>query len=332
MSYAQDLINEYTAEQKSATDTPVETVETQSEPVSSTEQVPEPVIEPVSTDDKSEEVTEPEPKEDKVTEDNQVELKEEHTHEPKPDLSKLTKEEKAAHSFQRQLAKQKAKYESSVEDIKKSFQSQIDELKKSMTSKKEEPMKQREDFDNDTDFVDYLTMRGVDKRLAERDEADAKARAEREEAEKAEREANERQQEIANYFNTNAQNAFGEQFGDFEKLVQKSVANGLADVLDQAPSVRDYIFTNPNGPVVLNEMLRNRDSFVRIMSRGASPMDAVIECHDLAREIASRAPAVEQPKQTMPNLGKPGAGSAPRTAPDMWNDDSSLIDYVRRHR
>lgn len=321
MSFAQDVIDEIKNEQSAAVEAPVEETTQQVEPT---------VTETPAEEPKPEETTQPEPEH---TEEEVPPVAEEPKKvEPKPDFSQLTKEQKAEHAFQKQLAKQKAKYESSVEDIKKSFQSQIDELKKSMTSKKEEPMKQREDFDNDTDFVDYLTMRGVDKRLAERDEADAKARAEREEAEKAEREANERQQEIANYFNTNAQNAFGEQFGDFEKLVQKSVANGLADVLDQAPSVRDYIFTNPNGPVVLNEMLRNRDSFVRIMSRGASPMDAVIECHDLAREIASRAPAVEQPKQTMPNLGKPGAGSAPRTAPDMWNDDSSLIDYVRRHR
>jgi len=321
MSYAQDVMDEIKNEQSAAVEAPVEETTQQVEPT---------VTETPAEESKPEETTQPEPEH---TEEEVPPVAEEPKKvEPKPDFSQLTKEQKAEHAFQKQLAKQKAKYESSVEDIKKSFQSQIDELKKSMTSKKEEPMKQREDFDNDTDFVDYLTMRGVDKRLAERDEADAKARAEREEAEKAEREANERQQEIANYFNTNAQNAFGEQFGDFEKLVQKSVANGLADVLDQAPSVRDYIFTNPNGPVVLNEMLRNRDSFVRIMSRGASPMDAVIECHDLAREIASRAPAVEQPKQTMPNLGKPGAGSAPRTAPDMWNDDSSLIDYVRRHR
>lgn len=314
-------MDEIKNEQSAAAEAPVETPQPEEKPVETPVEESKPEVEDPKPEETEQKVDEdPKPVEDPKPAEN------------KPDFTQLTKEQKAEHAFQKQLAKQKAKYESSVEEMKKSFQSQLDEIKKAMAPKKEEPMKQREDFDNDTDFVDYLTMRGVDKRLAERDEQEAKARAEREESEKAQREEAERQQELANYFNANAKNAFGEQFGEFEKLVQKSVANGLADVLDEAPSVRDYIFSNPNGPIVLNEMLRNRDSFVRIMSRGASPMEAVIECHDLAREIASRVPEPEQPKPTMPNLGKPGAGSAPRTAPDMWNDDSSLIDYVRRHR
>ena len=111
------------------------------------------------------------------------------------------------------------------------------------------------------------------------------------------------------------------------------MANGLADVLDEAPAVRDYIFSNPNGPAVLNEMLQNKDSFVRVMRLAANPMDAVIECHELARELASRvAEPAPAPAPKMPSIGKPGAGGSTRTAPDMYHDDASLIDFVRRHR
>ena len=333
MSVTSDLINQMktemaewheSTEAASTEPTTTETVETPTEepkPEETLSEEPKPAEEP--TEDKPAEPEpspEPEPTEPKK--------------ESKPDLSKLSKEQKAEHAFQRQLSKQKEKHAMEIEELKKSFQSQFDEFKKSMTPKAEpEPLKTRDDFDNDTEFVNYLTMRGVDQRLAERDEQAAKAKAEKEAADKAAAEEQARQQEVANYFNSNARQAFGDDYAAFESRVQKGVANGLADVLDEAPAVRDYIFSNPNGPVLLNELLSNKESFIRVMSRAANPMDAVIECHDLVREIQTRkAPEPTQPKQVMPNLGKPGAGSAPSTAPDMWKDDNELIAFVRRHR
>ena len=334
MSVTSDLINQMktemaewheSTEAASTEPTTTETVETPTEepkPEETLSEEPKPAEEP--TEDKPAEPEpspEPEPTEPKK--------------ESKPDLSKLSKEQKAEHAFQRQLSKQKEKHAMEIEELKKSFQSQFDEFKKSMTPKAEpEPLKTRDDFDNDTEFVNYLTMRGVDQRLAERDEQAAKAKAEKEAADKAAAEEQARQQEVANYFNSNARQAFGDDYAAFESRVQKGVANGLADVLDEAPAVRDYIFSNPNGPVLLNELLSNKDSFIRVMSLAANPMDAVIECHDLVHEIQNRrAPEPQQqPKQVMPNLGKPGAGSAPSTAPDMWKDDNELIAFVRRHR
>ena len=254
---------------------------------------------------------------------------------PKPDLSKLTKEEKASHAFQRQLAKQKEKHKAEMEaqreELRKEFQSQIDEIKKSVA--KEEPVKTRNDFETDDEYIGYLTQRGVDQRMAQIDADNAKAKAEADAKAKADAEVAEQQKQMADYFNTNAKQTFGEGYAEFEKTVQKGVANGLADVLDEAPSVRDYIFSNPNGPAVLNEMLLNKESFVRVMRLAANPMDAVIECHELAREIASRkAEPAPAPTPKMPSLGKPGAGGSTRTAPDMYHDDASLIDFVRRHR
>lgn len=279
-------------------------------------------------DDKPAEEVEEQPKEEPTEEQPKEEPQ------PKPDLSKLTKEEKASHAFQKQLAKQKAKYESSIDEIKKQFQSQIEDVKKQLEAKKaDEPVKRRDDFETDDEYIGYLTQRGVDKRMAQIDADNAKARAEQEAKDKADAEAAEQQKQVAEYFNTNARNTFGEGYADFESRVQKGVANGLADVLDEAPAVRDYIFSNPNGPAVLNEMLQNKDSFVRVMRLAANPMDAVIECHELARELSSRvAEPAPAPAPKMPSIGKPGAGGSTRTAPDMYHDDASLIDFVRRHR
>lgn len=282
-------------------------------------------------EDKPAEKVEEQPKEEPTEEQPKEQPAEP---QPKPDLSKLTKEEKASHAFQKQLAKQKAKYESSIDEIKKQFQSQIEDVKKQLEAKKtEEPVKKRDDFETDDEYIGYLTQRGVDQRMAQIDADNAKARAEQEAKDKADAEAAEQQKQVAEYFNNNAKQTFGENYAEFEKTVQKGVANGLADVLDEAPSVRDYIFSNPNGPAVLNEMLQNKDSFVRIMRLAANPMDAVIECHELARELSTRSAQPVQPTAPkMPSLGKPGAGGSGRTAPDMYHDDASLIDFVRKHR
>lgn len=332
MSVATDLMDKFKQEeQTAAAEAPVETpqpVET-SEPETPKE---EPKEEPSGNDKPEEPTEEKEPeKEPEPSEEPKDEPKQ-----PKPDFSKLTKEQKAEHAFQRQLAKQKEKHQAEIDDLKKTFQSQFEELKQSISSKKEpEPVKTRSDFDTDDEYIDYLTGKKVNDIMSQRDADAAKAAEEKAQKEKADAEEAARQQEVANYFSDNAKKAFGDAYEDFEKIVKKGVANGLADVLDEAPAVRDFIFGNPDGPILLNEILSNKESFVRVMSRSANPMNAVIECHDLVKEVTSRkdhTETVQAVPKVMPNLGKPGAGAAPSTAPDMWKDDRTLIDFVRRHR
>jgi hypothetical protein len=339
MSYASDLIDSMKTDEQTAPaeapvveetqpeETPAETVETETEDTPTEETVPE------ETHD------EPAPAEDEDKPEETPTEEEAPKKEPKPDLSKLTKEQKAEHAFQRQLAKQKAKYESSLDDIKNTFQKQFDEFKQSIQPKPEpEPIKTREDFPigkgGDDAYVKYLTKLGVDEALAAHEAERAKKAEEEAEAAKKAEELATQQREVADYFSNNAKQTFGDQYPEFEKRVQKGVANGLAELLDEAPAVRDFIFSSPEGPTVLNEMLASKESFVRIMSRAGNPMTAIIECHDLAKELASRAKEPEQPAPTqkMPSLGKPGAGSAPSTAPSMWKDDASLIDFVRKHK
>lgn len=338
MSFAESVMEEIKSEQPAAAEATV----VEEKPQQEETPVDTPSEEPKTEETKpSEEWSHEPPKEWSKPEENPTEEEPKPAEDkpaepqPKPDLSKLTKEQKAEHAFQRQLAKAKEKHKAELdaqrEELRKEFQSQIDEIKKSVA--KEEPVKTRADFDTDDEFIDYLTQRGVDKRMAQIDADNAKAKAEADAKAKAEAEAAEQRKQMADYFNTNARNAFGDGYAEFEQRVQKGVANGLADVLDEAPAVRDYIFSNPNGPAVLNEMLVNKDSFIRVMSLATNPMDAVIECHELAKELSSRksepAPA---PTPKMPSLGKPGAGGSTRTAPDMYHDDASLIDFVRKHR
>lgn len=259
--------------------------------------------------------------------------------ETKPDLSTLTKEQKAEHAFKRQLAKQQSKYESIISDMNGKFDkvaAELEEIKKAKAEAEKKPLT-RDQFEYDDDFVKALVKQGMDEELAKRAAQEAQQKAEQDKKDREQAEIQEAQRRAAEHFNENCRAAFkDEEYTAFEAKLKKGVANGLAEFLDQAPAVRDYIFEQAEGPLVLNEMLTNKDSFVRVMSQGANPMAAYITMHDLAREIAARAPQetpeeAPKPKSTMPSIGKPGAKQT-ATAGDMWTDDEALLDFVRKHK
>lgn len=344
MAYAEELMEKFRQE------TPEEPRETtQEQPRESpedqkgTEDTPKPETPPegpekqntdTPPEDRPEEKTEDKP------EDRPEDKPEDKPAEPKPDLSTLTKEQKAEHAFKRQLSKQASKYEAIISEMSGKFDkvsAELEEIKKARTESEKKPLT-RDQFEYDDDFVKALVKQGMDEELARRAAQEAQEKAEQEKKAKEQEEIQEAQRRAAETFNSNCRAAFQKQedYAAFEAKLKKGVDNGLAEFLDQAPAVRDYIFEQPEGPVVLNEMLTNKDAFVRVMSQGANPMAAYITMHDLAKEIASRAPRetpgeAPKPKSTMPPIGKPGAKQT-ATAGDMWTDDDALIDFVRRHK
>ena len=257
------------------------------------------------------------------------------------DLSGLSKEEKAQYAFRRQLAKQASKYETIIEDMKNTFGKQIEELKAGMNRKPEEPVKTREDFPADAGgddaYIDYLTQRGVNKALDARDAEAKKLQEQQAEHQRELQEAQRAQQELAATFDANTKAAFNDEksYGDFQAKLRRGVQNGLAEILDEAPAVRDYVFSMPEGPLVLNEMLSNKESFIRVMSRAAMPDIARLEMYELAREIRNRpqVPPQDAPqaRNPMPPIGKPGAKQGGSSG-SMWDSDEALINFARSHR
>lgn len=338
MGYYADKLREQLG--SSADAEPAETVETPSE---TSEEVVNDNQDVVNEDQPSETVDQTPETEDQPSEEPKAEP-EEQPKEEKPDLSQLTKEEKATHAFQRQLSKMKEKHKAELEEqretLKKEFQQQFEEFKKSQTEKKEEePVKTRDDFADgkggDEAYIKYLTKQGYKEAKAEDEKKMAEQRAKEEAQRQQEAEIQAQRQQVADYFNSNAKTEFGDSYGEFEKRLQKGVSNGLAEVLEEAPAVRDFIFSTPDGPLVLNEMLQDRDAFVRVMSRGSNPTLAIIECHDLAREVRSKREMASQPVETapkMPRMGKPGAGSSRPTAPDVYNDPAAMLEWVHNRR
>lgn len=249
----------------------------------------------------------------------------------KKDVSGFTKEEKAQHAFRRQLEKQRGKYESQIQAMHESFQKQFDDFRNEFKkSQPKEAPKTREDFENDDEYIKYLVKSQNDDYRAELDAKNAKDREEREAREKDEEEARLQQQEVAGLFQRNCRAAFADEkaYGEFAARVNRGIANGLGEILDNAPAIRDYLFTNQNGPAVLNRMLSDRSSFVRVMRNAGSPMAAVLEMHDMAREIAQGG---SQPTRQMPKIGKPGArpGDA---RPGIGSSDRELIRFIRGRR
>lgn len=253
---------------------------------------------------------------------------------PKPDLSTLSKEEKAQHAFQRQLAKQRSKYESQIQAMHESFQKQFDDFRNEFKkSQPKEAPKTREDFESDDEYIKYLVKSQNDDYRAELDAKNAKEAEEKAARDREQKEYQERQQALAGTFQDNCRSTFAdsESYGAFAAKVNKGISNGLGEILDNAPAIRDYIFGNPNGPAVLNEMLSSKESFVRVMRNAGSPMDAVIEMHEIAKEINGKKNAPVEPeasKARMPKLGKPGAKSGGAKT-GVFGSDRDIINFIR---
>lgn len=253
---------------------------------------------------------------------------------PKPDLSTLSKEEKAQHAFQRQLAKQRSKYEAQIQAMHESFQKQFDDFRNEFKkSQPKEAPKTREDFESDDEYIKYLVKSQNDDYRAELDAKNAKEAEEKAAMDREQKEYQERQQAIAGTFQDNCRTTFSddEAYGAFAAKVNKGISNGLGEILDNAPAIRDYIFGNPNGPAVLNEMLSSKESFVRVMRNAGSPMDAVIEMHEIAKEINGKKNAPVNPvdqKARMPKLGKPGAKSGGAKT-GVFGSDRDIINFIR---
>ena len=334
MSYAEDPTKEI-KEENPAEDKPVETPVEEPKPEEKPEEKPE---DTPAEDPKPEEKPEdtPEDKPEDKPEDTPEDKPEDKP--AKPDLSTLSKEEKAQHAFKRQLAKQASKYESIISQMNTRFDSmsaELEAIKKAKAAPEE--IKTRTDFDSDDEYISFLAEQKVNGIMAKKEAKEAEERAERAKKDQEAAEARQVQEQAARTFNDNCSAAFDEEgLKSFNANLKRAVDNGLAELLDEAPAVRDFVFSNPDGPIVLNEMLENKDAFIRVMRHGGDPMTAVIEMHDLSKEIKSRASKPDnsiefpQPKK-MPPIGKPGAKQGGHAA-SMWESDEGLIDFVRKHK
>lgn len=259
---------------------------------------------------------------------------------PKKDLSGLTKEQKAEFAFKRQMEKQRNKYESQLESMNGRFDSLEKLVKESLAAKAPEKPKTRLDFPEgeggDDAYIQYLAEQKVNAIMAERDKAEAEKAAKDADLKKNE----DYQQQVSDRYTKNVLDTFKDEDGlkGYNALVNKGMDNGLAELLDKYPTVRDYVFMNPNGPRVLNAMLRDKAVFTRVMGVAYDPTSVTIEMHELSKELRKKEsetppaqPGAPEPPKGMPHIGKPGSRQGTKAGIAL-ESDADIIKFIRSVR
>lgn len=302
--------------------TQTETQETDSEPVEKPsedvpapqpEESPEPEAEP-----------EPEPTADKP----------EHRDIPDDPVKR------AEFSFRRQLAKKDEKHAKELAERDNKYaelEKKFAELEKKLTPVP--PTKTREDFDNDEDYIDYLSEQKVNSVLAKRDEDAAAKEAELKKQQEAqaeeERELAQKQQDWLD----NVDQAFQGDKDRSKKFFDRIAfcnKQGLGEVLDSCPVAADYLVNDPMGPIVFEKMVNDKATFERIFNpRRLNPMAIYHELRTIEDELlhASQPAPVEAPKP-VPHIGRPGrqAGGSSIMSTDMFSDNRAVKQWLKDHR
>ena len=252
---------------------------------------------------------------------------------------------RAEFSFKRQLGKQKEKYEKELKDRDDKYNAvlkELEEIKKGMN--KEKP-KTREDFDNDEDYINYLTDQRVQAALADHNAEAAKKEAEREEAARKKAEEDEELRERQEQWLGHVKDAFGGDKARSDRFLEKvAYANGhgFGQVLDACPVAADYLINDPMGPLVFERVLSDRATFERVFDpKRSSPMAVYYELRRVEDAVkAESAQPAGNPGQpagqpnVVPAMGRPGkqAGGSSLASSDMFDDPKALRKWLREHR
>lgn len=235
--------------------------------------------------------------------------------------------EKQSKKYEEALAQKDARYE----ELKK----ELEELKKNQPQAQP---KTRADFQYDEEYVQYLTRTEMDKKDAERAKAKAEADAEaakQREAEEAEQATIKQRQ---NRFLANIDECFeGDERNEFLKRVQYANSKGLGDLLDSCPMASDYLLGSEKGPLVLQKIMSDADTFRKVFPvKGISPMEQFYTLKEVERQcLAERTKPVDTPAtpaapaRPTPKIGKPGMQGSGGTAGNPMLDPKARRDYVR---
>lgn len=239
--------------------------------------------------------------------------------------------EKAQYSFHKQFARQKAKHEREIADLRKEFEKRLaDELDKRDHPEKYRP-KTRADFQYDDEYVDYLADRRVNKVLDER----LAAYQEEQERIAAQNEADEEYKQIVNESVKRIYNT-PEAENDWRTKVGDAMQKGLGKMLDSDEDLSNFILTSPIGPKIMYELATNKKAVQDLFVMGTLPNGKVIprSAGDRMRKLEQLAEKLETaainnnkaPIQPQKALGKPGITKEVKK--DIWNDSKALLDMM----
>jgi hypothetical protein len=238
--------------------------------------------------------------------------------------------EKAQYSFHKQFARQKAKHDREIADLRKEFEKRLaDELDKRDHPEKYRP-KTRADFQYDDEYVDYLADRRVNKVLDER----LAAYQEEQERIAAQNEADEEYKQIVNESVKRIYNT-PEAENDWRTKVGDAMQKGLGKMLDSDEDLSNFILTSPIGPKIMYELATNKKAVQDLFVMGTlpngkviprSPGDRMRKIEQLAEKLETVINNNKAPIQPQKALGKPGITKEVKK--DIWNDSKALLDMM----
>lgn len=238
--------------------------------------------------------------------------------------------EKAQYSFHKQFARQKAKHDREIADLRKEFEKRLaDELDKRDHPEKYRP-KTRADFQYDDEYVDYLTEQRVNKVLDERVAAYQKEQ----ERIAAQNEADEEYKQIVNESVKRIYNT-PEAENDWRTKVGDAMQKGLGKMLDSDEDLSNFILTSPIGPKIMYELATNKNAVQDLFVMGTlpngkviprSPGDRMRKIEQLAEKLETVINNNKAPIQPQKALGKPGITKEVKK--DIWNDSKALLDMM----
>lgn len=239
--------------------------------------------------------------------------------------------EKAQYSFHKQFARQKAKHEQEIANLREEFDKRLaEEIDKVKNPAKYAP-KTRADFQYDDDYVKYLANEQVNAILeAKIAEYQKQQEEEQRQAQVDEEYRNMLDQSVKSIYNT------PESEKDWREKVGEGIKAGLGAMIDSDQDLSNYIIFSPIGPKIMYELATNKKTVQDIFTIGMtpdghaiprSPGDRMRKMEELAERL-SRTDLNNNRTNVQPvkPIGRPGINKEVKK--DIFSDPKALLDMM----
>ena len=239
--------------------------------------------------------------------------------------------EKAQYSFHKQFARQKAKHEQEIANLRAEFDKRLaEEIDKVKNPAKYAP-KTRKDFEYDDDYVKYLANEQVNAAI------EAKIAEYQKQQEEEQRQA-QVDAEYRNMLDKTVKSIYNtpELEKDWREKVGEGMKAGLGSLIDGDNDLSNYIIFSPIGPKIMYELATNKKTVQDIFTIGMtpdgraiprSPVDRMRKMEELAERL-SRTDINNNRTNVQPvkPIGRPGINKEVKK--DIFSDPKALLDMM----
>lgn len=239
--------------------------------------------------------------------------------------------EKAQYSFHKQFARQKAKHEQEIANLREEFSKRLaEEIDKVKNPAKYAP-KTRKDFEYDDDYVKYLANEKVNEVLeAKIAEYTKQQEEEQRQAQVDEEYRNMLDKTVKSIYNT------PEAEKDWRAKVGEGMKAGLGSLIDGDQDLSNYIIFSPIGPKIMYELATNKKTVQDIFTIGMtpdgraiprSPGDRMRKMEELAERLSrTDINNIRTNVQPVKPIGRPGINKEVKK--DIFSDPKALLDMM----